>query len=162
MVRGASLTPAQASAWRRFHRMQAQLIGVLGRELTQATGLSEADYEVLAALAVAPRSTLRARDLRWELAWEKSRLSHQLRRMEQRGLVRRTDCVEDSRSTVIVLTAKGRTAHGAAERFQQQRVREHLVDALDADQLETLSEISEAVLHRLGLACSEARAADSD
>ena len=162
MARGASLTPAQASAWRRFHRMQAQLIGVLGRELTQATGLSEADYEVLAALAVAPRSTQRARDLRWELAWEKSRLSHQLRRMEQRGLVRRTDCAEDSRSTVIVLTAKGRTAYGAAERFQQERVREHLVDALDADQLEALSEISEAVLHRLGIACSEARAADPD
>ena len=91
MVRGASLTPAQADAWRRFHRMQSQLIGVLGRELTQATGLSEADHAILTVLAAAPESTLRARDLRWELAWEKSRLSHQLRRMEQRDLVRRTD-----------------------------------------------------------------------
>ncbi|WP_161606002.1 MarR family winged helix-turn-helix transcriptional regulator [Microlunatus speluncae] len=162
MVRGGTLTPAQVDAWRRFHRMQAQLIGVLGRELTQATGLSEADAEVLAALAAAPQSTLRARDLRWELAWEKSRLSHQLRRMEQRELVRRTECVEDSRSTVIVLTAKGRAAQLTAERFQQDRVREHLVDALDHDQLEALGEISEAVLQRLGIACTQARAADPD
>src|ERR1044071_266007 len=108
--------------------MQSQLIGGLGRELTHATGLSEADHAILTVLAAAPESTLRARDLRWELAWEKSRLSHQLRRMEQRGLVRRTDCVEDSRSTVIVLTDQGRAAYGTAEEFQQQRVREHLVD----------------------------------
>ena len=162
MDRGASLTPAQAEAWRRFHRMQSQLIGVLGRELTHATGLSEADHAILAVLAAAPESTLRARDLRWELAWEKSRLSHQLRRMEQRGLVRRTDCVEDSRSTVIVLTDQGRAAYGTAEEYQQQRVREHLVDALAPDQLEALAGISEAVLHRLGLACTEARAATPD
>jgi DNA-binding MarR family transcriptional regulator len=141
--------------------MQSQLIGVLGRELAQATGLSEADQEILTVLAAAPESALRARDLRWELAWEKSRLSHQLRRMEQRGLVRRTDCAEDSRSTVIVLTDKGRSAYGTADRYQQQRVREHLVDALTPDQLEALAEISETVLHRLGIACTEARAADS-
>lgn len=160
MARGAPLTPDQVAAWRRFHRMQAQLIGVLGRELAQATGLSEADHEVLTALAEAPKGTLRARDLRWELAWEKSRLSHQLRRMEQRGLVRRTECTEDSRGTVIVITTAGRTARRNADRFQQERIRVHLVDALDPAQLEALGEISEVVLHRLGIACTEARAAD--
>ena len=61
-----------------------------------------------------------------------------------------------------MLTTKGRSAYGTAEQFQQQRVREHLVDALAPDQLAALAEISEAVLGRLGIACTEARAGAAD
>lgn len=153
----AKLTPVQADAWHRFHRMQSALIGVLGRELTQATGLSEADYEILTALDAAPRSTLRARDLRWQLAWEKSRLSHQLRRMEQRGLVRRTECTEDFRGTIIILTPAGRSATRTVERSRQESVRRHLTEVLDERQLAALSEISQTVLHHLGIACERER-----
>jgi DNA-binding MarR family transcriptional regulator len=145
-----TLTPAQVDAWNSYQRMRTRLSERLNRELARETGLSEADFEILIALIESPDETVRALALRCGLEWEKSRLSHQLRRMEQRGLVRRETCVEDNRSTVIRVTDAGRTLAADARRKHEQAVRTFVFDALTPAQLDALGCIAEAVLARLG------------
>ena len=103
-----TLTATQTNAWTAFQRMRARLTGQINRELARETGLSEADFEILAALIARPDEPVRAISLRCGIDWEKSRLSHQLRRMEQRGLVIRGHCAEDNRGAMVRITEAGR------------------------------------------------------
>src|SRR4051795_9239388 len=107
-------TEKYEEAWARYQRMRVRLTGRLNRELAHETGLSEADFEILVALTESPDESVRALALRCGLEWEKSRLSHQLRRMEMRGLVIREDCAEDSRGSSIRVTEAGRALAAAA------------------------------------------------
>lgn len=145
------LDAREERAWRSFRQMERELAGRIRRQLTRDTGLSDADYEILRALADAPDSMLRARVLRYRLRWEKSRLSHQIGRMERRGLVAREDCDEDSRGSVIRLTGPGREAISAAHGEYAKAVRKSLIDRLNADQLDALTDISETVLASLAV-----------
>src|SRR5260370_13024479 len=97
----------QVVAWTNYQRMRVRLNERINRELAQTAGLSEADFEILSALIESPNDSVRALALRCGLEWEKSRLSHQLRRMEERGLVTRLDCAEDNRGSVIRVTEAG-------------------------------------------------------
>ncbi|HEY1486585.1 MAG TPA: MarR family winged helix-turn-helix transcriptional regulator [Micromonosporaceae bacterium] len=146
---GRDLTQRQHRAWAAYHRMQGLLGSQLNRRLIQETGLSEADYEILAALQGAEDHRLRALALRCAVQWEKSRLSHHLARMQRRGLVLREDCVEDSRGAVYRLTEAGRTAVAAAQSSRTEAVRTYLVGLLTAEQLDALADISDAILRRL-------------
>jgi DNA-binding MarR family transcriptional regulator len=136
-------------AWQSYHQMERELGRRIRHQLARDTGLSDADYELLRALADAPEGTLRARKLRCEVRWEKSRLSHQVRRMESRGLLVREECEEDSRGSVIRLTDAGREAIVAACCEHARAVRAHLVDRLSPKQLDALADISETVLANL-------------
>lgn len=144
------LSAAQKSAWSSYQRMRVRLAGRINRELASETGLSEADYEILVALAETPHESVRALALRCGLEWEKSRLSHQLRRMEQRGLVVREKCRDDSRGSVIRLTESGRRRAADARAAYERAVRRHVVEVLTAEQLAALGEISEVLLAPLG------------
>ena len=143
------LTEGQAIAWEAYRRMSVQLSGRLGRELARETGLSEADYEILTALAGTPHESIRALTLRCGLEWEKSRLSHQLRRMERRGLITRGESIEDSRGATVTITDAGLAAVTNARRCHDEAVRRYLADALTPAQLAGLKEISEVVLRTL-------------
>jgi DNA-binding MarR family transcriptional regulator len=140
------LDAREERAWRSYHQMERELAGRIRRQLTRDTGLSDADYEILRALADAPDGILRARELRCEVRWEKSRLSHQVGRMEGRGLVTREDCDEDSRGSVIRITPAGREVIVAACCEHAKAVRAYLIDRLSPDQLDALADISETVL----------------
>jgi DNA-binding MarR family transcriptional regulator len=140
------LDPREDKAWRVFLSMQIQLRRLLGRELQDETGLSEADYIVLVHLSEAPDGRLRPVELGRVAGWEKSRLSHHLTRMERRGLVERETCPTDNRGAFVTLTASGRSAIEAAAPFHVEQVRRWFLSALTPDQLEALTAISEAVL----------------
>jgi DNA-binding MarR family transcriptional regulator len=140
------LDAREERAWQSYHQMERELAGRIRRRLTRDTGLSDADYEILRALADAPDGILRARELRCEVRWEKSRLSHQIGRMEGRGLVTREDCDEDSRGSVIRITAAGRKVIVAACCEHAKAVRAYLIDRLSPDQLDALADISETVV----------------
>lgn len=142
----ASLDAREERAWLGYHRMERELAGRIRRQLVRDTGLSDADYEILRTLSDAPDGTLRARTLRCELRWEKSRLSHQVGRMERRGLVAREDCAEDSRGAVVRLTDAGGEAIQAACCEYAKAVRSLLIDRLSPAQLDALADISETVL----------------
>ncbi|MEZ5093613.1 MarR family winged helix-turn-helix transcriptional regulator [Nocardioides sp.] len=107
------LTDDQQRAWRAFSVMQLRLTSALDREL-RANGLSYPEYVVLAALTEHDPPRLGMSALREVLGWERSRLSHQLTRMERRGLVARSVDPDDARRTTVEVTASGMTVLRAA------------------------------------------------
>ncbi len=142
------LTNAQSAVWLNYRRMHARLTTQLGRDLAES-GLSEADLDILTMLDESPDESVRALALRCGLEWEKSRLSHQLKRMEERGLVTRFECAADNRGSVVRVTAKGRKLAAQARRVYEQAVRRYVMDALTTEQRQALEGISESVLARL-------------
>lgn len=143
------LSEAQTSAWVSYQRLRLRLSERINRELSEKTGLSEADFEILTALTEAPDETVRALALRCGLEWEKSRLSHQLKRMEARGLVLREECIEDNRGSVIRMTELGRKLAAEARIYYEEAVQRYVVDVLTPDQLEMLGTIAETILVQL-------------
>jgi DNA-binding MarR family transcriptional regulator len=143
------LSPAQARAWLGYRRMRALLDLQLTRDLARDSGLSEADYDVLSNVSEAAGHSLRLGDLAAHMLWSKSRLSHHVTRMEQRGLVAREDCPSDGRGAVLTLTEAGWQAIRDAAPEHVESVRKHFLDLLTAEQVETLAGISEAVLGHL-------------
>jgi DNA-binding MarR family transcriptional regulator len=143
------LDEREQRAWRGLLAMQASLNGRLRRSLATHTSLSDADYAVLVNLSEAPGGRLRVFELVSVLDWEKSRLSHQLRRMQERGLVEREGCETDRRGSFAVLTDAGRRAIESAAPQHVNDVRKWFVDALTPEQLDQLAEITDAVLANL-------------
>src|SRR3982750_3882992 len=121
----------------------------LGTDLQRATGLSAADYEVLVNLSEATDGRLRPSELGAAIGWEKSRLSHQVSRMEQRGLVKRSACKTDARGAFVAITAAGRRAIEKAAPEHVEQVRRVFFDVLTPKQLDALTEISRAVARQL-------------
>jgi DNA-binding MarR family transcriptional regulator len=138
-----------ASAWASYRRMQVRLTERLNRELSEAAGLSQADLEVLVALSETPQESVRDISLRCGLEWEKSRLSHQLRRMEARGLVTRGACFEDNRSSTVALTDVGRDAAARGKEVEAAVVARHMATVLSPEQFAQLGTMADAVLATL-------------
>jgi len=123
--------------------------GQIARDLLADSGLSDADYMVLVHLSEADGHRIRLTDLATRLNWSKSRLSHQLDRMQARGLVRREECPSDARGTFAVLDACGLAEIERAAPKHVASVRRHLIDVLEPEQLEQLAAIAEVVVGQL-------------
>ena len=142
----AAVSTAEWDVWRTFTQMQGQLQRALGDRLEANAGISSPDYVVLLVLFEAPERRLRATRIADLIAWEKSRLSHQLTRMEQRGLVRREACDDDARGKWVVLTNDGRRAVLKAMRDHNRAIREYFFDVVDDEEQAVLRRLSERVL----------------
>jgi DNA-binding MarR family transcriptional regulator len=134
--------------WRAFGDMRHRLDAAIERRLTEA-GLSAADFELLLPLAEAPDRRLRARELRLKIDWDRSRLSHQIRRMEKRGLLVREDCPGDARGTIIRLTQEGADAIAGAVPGYVDTIRRLFIDLLTPDETRMLTSLSHRVLGRI-------------
>ena len=156
------LTAREQSAWRAYLDMTSKLNARLNREMQQQSGISIADYSVLVQLSEHIDARMRVLELARALGWEKSRLSHQLSRMQRRGLIERSNCSEDRRGAWIVLTDKGQETIVAAAPRHVESVRRYLFDDLDADQVEALDRISRTVIDVLDAACTAADAVCDD
>jgi DNA-binding MarR family transcriptional regulator len=91
-----------------------QLTVVVEQRLQVEAGISLPEFEILSALAAAPDRRARAGALGQMLAWEKSRISHQVGRMERKGLIERFSCADDLRGTWVGLTDAGAGAIASA------------------------------------------------
>lgn len=139
----------ELTAWKSFMLLQLNLTAHLDRELNRLTGLSGADYHVLVGLSGEPTRRLRLGELGERLNWSKSRLSHQIRRMGERGLVTRVPSDTDPRAAYAVLTDAGlRTIEDAAP-VHVRLVREFFVDPLNKKQLSAFTQISRVLLKHL-------------
>ncbi len=147
------LTDAEQSVWRSFLSMKTLLDAQLGRDMQDEQGLSMADFSVLVPLSEHPDGRMRILELARELQWEKSRLSHQLTRMQQRGLIDRSNCREDRRGAFVVLTDRGLRAVRAAAPRHVASVRQYLFDVLSVEQVEALGDIARTVQQRLTEQC---------
>lgn len=141
--RGRQLPQAgELQVWREFIETFEALRSEVASRLLAETSLSAGDYTVLLALSEAPGERMRSSQLATAVAWERSRLSHHLARMERRGLIVREECAADSRGAEVVLTAAGSAAFHQATVPHLRTIRELFVDAFTADQLETIASIS--------------------
>jgi DNA-binding MarR family transcriptional regulator len=143
------LDPREDRAWRAFKHAHHQLGIRLQRHLLQDSGLTEADYEVLAVLSGHPAGRMPAQELCGLLQWEKSRLSHQVRRVEHLGLIAREPNPADARSVMIRLLPAGRRAIEDAAPRHVYDVRRHFIDLLTPAELDTLTAACERVLRHL-------------
>jgi len=140
------LSEREERAWRSLQFMQMRLEGELARQLAADSGLSYPDYLVLVALTDRADGRMRLFELAEVLGWEKSRLSHQIRRMADRGLVKKEKCDSDRRGAYVVLTKSGRSQIEAAAPGHVAAVRRLVVDRLTPSQLEGLGEAADIVL----------------
>ncbi|WP_024877932.1 MarR family winged helix-turn-helix transcriptional regulator [Saccharomonospora piscinae] len=143
------LDEREARAWRGLIGVLQRLPTVLERQLVQDARLSAAEYTLLVPLSEASGGVLRARDLGRMVSWERSRISHQITRMQKRGLVVREECSEDARGSMVRLTDAGRAAIVAAAPAHVAAVRQHFIDALTDAELDVIGPAFERVLHRL-------------
>lgn len=143
------LDEREQAAWRTMLTMWTRLNAALAREMANDSDLSMADFAVLVALTDTCGGRVRAFSLADALQWEKSRLSHQLVRMEKRGLICRSECPTDARGQVVGVTDAGRDAIAAAAPAHVEAVRRLFLDGLTREQVDALAEISRAALARL-------------
>ncbi|WP_433077982.1 MarR family winged helix-turn-helix transcriptional regulator [Dactylosporangium sp. CA-052675] len=136
-------------AWRAYLALNAEVQRRTARQLLRETGLTIAEYAVLASLSEAPGGRLRVFQLRVAADWEKTRLTHQITRMTARGLVAREPCADDPRGAFVVLTEAGWEAVAAAAPRHVAHVRHWFFDALAPEQVDALLGIADSVLSRL-------------
>lgn len=143
-------TEDQWETWHAFYWMRRRLDRTLDLQLQRDSDISAAEYEVLIALNRSPDRRQRSRDLALAIGWEKSRLSHQLSRMERRALVERVACETDARGLWIGLTTRGRRTVLAAMRGHTAALERFFFDQLDDDSARVLRAFSERVVTAMG------------
>lgn len=143
------LDDEQLDAWVKLVAVVELLPGVLDSQLRRDAGLTHFEYFVLAMLSEADDHTLRMTALGRRTNATLPRLSHVVRRLEDRGLVERFPCPEDGRATNARLTDAGMAAVAAAAPAHVANVRAHVIDALTRSQLQQLGGIADALLARL-------------
>jgi DNA-binding MarR family transcriptional regulator len=126
--------------------MHMRLEAELARQLANDSGLSYPDYVVLVALTDHPDGRLRLFELGRVLGWEKSRLSHHIARMADRGLVKKEKCDSDRRGAFVAVTEMGRKEIESAAPGHVRAVRDLFIDRLTPDELDVIAAASERVL----------------
>lgn len=149
MTEVSEIDEAEWAVWSGLVAMEHELARELDRRLQRDAGISQGDYAVMLTLFRAPDRRLRPGALGEAIAWEKSRLSHQLTRMAARGLVERVECDTDARGTVVVLTRAGRRALLAAMRDHAMAIRSLFFDVLEPHEKQAIADASARVLERL-------------
>src|SRR5436309_1792219 len=146
MAKPRWLDDREAHLWRSWLRLNQELLSTLEEQINREGGLSGADYAVLVPLSAAPDGMLRARELGREILWDRSRLSHQLGRMEKRGLLVREECVEDARGAMVRMTAAGRAAIERAAPGHVAATRRYFFDHLSTKEVDQLTTLFDRIL----------------
>lgn len=156
------LDETEQTAWRAWLEVMRLLPNHLEDRLHERHDLTLTDYQVLVEVSESAEHRLRMTELSHRTQLSKSRLSHQIGRMERAGLVVRTRCPDDLRGQWAELTEHGWAVLRAAAPGHVADVRELFFDLLDEGQTETLAAALRAIADRLGehpaTGCANARA----
>src|SRR6516164_5368568 len=128
------LSEDEQRAWGSYIRLAKMLMRQLDRDL-HPFGLSTSDYEILVELSESPGHRLRMTELADLTAQSRSRLSHQVARMEARGLVHRDACDGDKRGTFAVITPHGLATMERVAPSHVDSVRRHFLDQVSPEHL---------------------------
>ena len=134
-----------SKAWRAFHRIGTSLLPHLSRQITNHSGITGAEYVVLLSLYESTEPKVSLNKLAQGLGWEISRLSHQVSRMENAGVLKKTKSSEDSRCFEPSLTAKGKNIIEAAILLQSKVINHCFSEVLTKTQMKSLIEIADAI-----------------
>lgn len=140
------LSEAEQGYWRSWLAATLLLPDRLGRDLQEQTGLTMADYEILVWLSETPERRLRMSELANLTLSSRSRLSHQIDRMEKAGYVRRQECSDDRRGFFAVLTDEGWQVLEEAAPHHVESVRNRLVDVLTTEEFAELGRLSQKLV----------------
>ena len=151
MSDAAGLDPEDWALWSSVTAMRAGIDRALEQRLQRDAGLSLADFEILHGLASAEGHRLRAGALADALGWEKSRISHQVRRMAERGLLDRQTCATDGRGTWVALAAAGADAFAAASCGYAEVLRAAFFHRLAPADKRALARVADVVRHEHAL-----------
>jgi len=142
---GGWLEGDQQRAWLAYIRVQLRLSYEMNRQLLADSGISLPDYDVLAALSVAAEGRMQITVLAAQIGWERSRVSHHVRRMSDRGLVSSGLSAADRRVTEVTLTSRGRQALDEAAPGHVDLVRRLFIGGLPAGLVKPLADALESV-----------------
>ena len=143
------LSTAEQCSWRAWLAATALVAERAEHEMKRDSDLSLAEYEVLVRLSEAPGRRLRMSELADRTLASKSRLSHQVARMEAAGLVLREGCPQDGRVAYAVLTDIGWNRLVAAAPEHVEGVRRAFLDALTPEEFALLGAICAKVVTHL-------------
>ncbi|MFE5142339.1 MarR family winged helix-turn-helix transcriptional regulator [Streptomyces fagopyri] len=149
MTETQSLEPEEWEFWDTWMRAQRLLTRELERGLQRDCDVSKAEFSVLVTLLQAAGRDMRVGELSESLDWDKSRVSHQLTRMEKRGFVTRTRYGADGRRAGIGLTTEGRRAAQSAILVHGGNIRHHFLNSLTHEQASVIRTWSEQAVDRL-------------
>lgn len=128
------LTDAEQQSWRAWIAVSLLLPDRLSRDLQESAGISLADYEILVRLSEAPDRRLRMSDLAEATLSSRSRLTHQIDRLEKAGWVERERCEDDRRGAYAAMTTAGWEFLVQAAPAHVASVRARLVDVLSEEE----------------------------
>jgi DNA-binding MarR family transcriptional regulator len=143
------LSAEERAGWLALIGVLVKLPTALDAQLQRDAGLNHFEYTVLVGLSEADGRVLRMSDLAGFTGGSLSRLSHVVKRMEQRGWVRREPCPEDGRFTNAILTDAGWDKMVATAPGHVDHVRRLVIDALTPAQTAQLRDIGQLILHRV-------------
>ena len=143
------LTKEQQVHWRSWITASTVLHEQLSRELQDSHGLTITDYEILVRLSESENHSIRMSDLAAKTLLSRSRLSHQIDRMETAGLVTREVCADDRRGQLAVLTTTGMKTLVSAAPLHVSGVRKHFVDVLTDAEFQALGSAAKKIADHL-------------
>lgn len=133
-------------AWRTYLAAAQAIEEAIQGQLQRDAAIPHIYYEILVRLSEAPDRMLRMSELAERSLSSRSRLSHAVSRLEERGWVARRACTDDGRGMLAALTDKGMAAITDAAPGHVNAVREQVFDRLTPDQVKQLREIGEAII----------------
>ncbi len=140
------LTAPEQRAWRAYLEATTLLFDTLDHQLQRDAGMPHGYYEILVRLSEAPRRALRMNELAEASRSSRSRLSHAVARLEERGWVRRFECTTDRRGQVAELTDAGFAALADAAPGHVAAVRANMIGLLGPDQVGQLEGICRTII----------------
>jgi DNA-binding MarR family transcriptional regulator len=132
-----NLSDDEMRFWHAVKGMGQHVRRRIAEDITRETGLSDPDFAVLFKLC---RGDIKQSDLALAIEWHRSRLSHHLSRMEERGLVRRE--AHGAKGVTVAITEAGRKLAAKARPAHAEAVRKHLIDPLTPEEREIFKRIA--------------------
>ena len=139
-----ALEPDEIALWHAFKRVGEAVSAAVERDIVTASGLTGPEFGVLTRLVDLGDGRLRQQELATSMRWDKSRLSHQLTRMQKRDLVSRITA--DPSTVIVEITDAGRAALGPARPAHARSIRENLLTRLDRSQRAAFGEALGTIL----------------
>ena len=144
-----SPTAAELTVWREYVETAEALLQALASGLQATSGVSPGDYAVLLALSEADNHRLRSSVLAERIGWQRSRLSHHIGRMENRGLIRRHRSGNDSRGAEVELTDEGARTFRNSSAPHLRLVHQLFIEALTPEELEAAGVVAASLRRHL-------------
>lgn len=143
------LTPDERRAWLALYAVATRLTPTLDADLFKRARITLFDYHVLAMTSEAPGRALPMSELAARSNASLSRLSHVVKKLENRGWMERSPSPDDARVTTAALTADGMAALEGLAPGHVGTVRDLVFDGLDARDVEDLERVGRRILARI-------------